>query len=107
MNLARFWTFDHGNSDESPGQTPPERLTVRYTRGVPASPDTSFGLLEQSLSVPVSPGWSRLNLDRKRTFDHGQPERRYNPLSWPAFLAAFITLALVAGVVAGIVWWLS
>lgn len=29
--------------------------------------------------------------------------RRYNALSWPAFLAALIALALVAG----IVWWLS
>lgn len=33
---------------------------------------------------------------------HGQ-DRRYPTLSWPAFVAALISLALVAG----IVWWLS
>ncbi len=39
--------------------------------------------------------------------DHQPParSRRYNALGWPAFLGAFLALALVAGVVWGIVEW--
>ena len=33
--------------------------------------------------------------------------RRYNPLSWPAYLAALITLALVAVVVTLVAGWVS
>lgn len=112
--MDRKWTFDHGNPEVSAGRTQSERLTVRYTQDVSDGVGSGTDLREQVPTMSVGVGCCRLNVARKRTFDHGtrtghmgQSERRYNPLSWPAVTAALITLAVVAFVVAWAAGWLS
>lgn len=92
--MATNWTFDHEPEGGSPDQDHDRRLTVRYAGDDPVGTGMSPGQAEPSPYVPVGTGQDRLNVDRKRTFDHG----RYNALSWPAFLCALLSLALVAGI---------
>lgn len=90
MNVDRYWTFDHEDEVEPAGQTPSPRLTVRYTGTAPDGTGMPSDLGELSPYAPVDTALHRLNVDRKRTFDHGprtghmgHSVRRYNASSWP------------------------
>lgn len=84
-----------GNSGRSPSEC--GGISESVSAGHPSDyplPEGVSGSAEEQRYVP------RFIPRESHGQDHG---RRYNGLSWPAFLGAFLSLALVVG----FAWWLS